>query len=197
MKLIRENKKLFMIIASITAYITFLAMPKYYSDDYYEQYSDKTNKELQANGSDLRGIAQSFSNTHNIIEKDINIIYDCLGSLIYTKKSDAPFKETLQICKDEYKANTNAIYYNESWLRKEFSPWNGSYLPLEKIIQKYTKEAKSYQHLKTSSQMNITDKRPHMFVSIDFRAANIDGYMLDRTMEAKVDAKTKELYDIK
>ena len=78
-----------------------------------------------------------------------------------------------------------------------FNPWNGSYGPLQKIIQKTIKEPKSYEMLKTTYTMNFTDARPHMFVSIDFRGANINGYMLTRNISAKVDAKTKEIYDIK
>ncbi len=197
MKLIRENKKLFLSIGAFIAYITFLAIPTYYSDSFYKNYLSKTNKELQDFGSDLKGMAQSFSNDNNIQKEYLNTMYDCLGSLIYTRKADALFKITLQICKDDYLENKKLTYYNQSWLRKEFSHWNGSYLPLQKIIQKYIKEAKSYEHLKTTHTMNFTDKRPHMFVSIDFRGANIDGYMLNRTMEVKVDAKTKEMYDLK
>ncbi len=197
MKLIRENKKLFLIIGVFIAYITFLGTPTYYSDSFYKNYLNKTNKQLQDFGSDLKGMAQSFSNDNNIKKEYINTMYDCLGSLIYTQKADALFQATLEMCKNDYIANKNNTYYNESWLRKEFSPWNGSYRPLEKIIQKYTKEAKSYEHLNTNSTMNFTDKRPHMLISIDFRAANIGGYMLNRTMEAKVDAKTKEMYDLK
>ncbi len=197
MKLIRENKKLFLILGAIVAYITFLAMPKYYSDDYYKEYVSKTNKEVQAFGKDLKGLAQSFSKTKNIPQTYIDTMYDCLGSLIYTQEADALFETTLQICQDDYDAKKNIIYYNESWLRKEFNTWDASYMPLQKIIQKHIKTPKSYEHLKTTSLMNLTDKRPHMFVSIDFRAANINGYMLDRTMEVKVDAKTKEMYDLK
>ena len=51
--------------------------------------------------------------------------------------------------------------------------------------------------IKTTHTMHFTEERPHMFVSINFRAANLGGYMLDRTMSGKVDAKTKELYDVK
>lgn len=193
MKLIRENKKLFLIITLLIAYIAFLRMPTYYSDNFYKDFTNKTNKELQAFGPDLKGIAQSFANTNKISKNNIDAVYDCLGSLIYTKNPDELFQNTLQTCKNDY----TLPHYNESWLRKEFSRWNGSYLPLERVIQKHIKENKSYEHLKTSSHMNLEDKRPHMFVSIDFRAANIHGYMLDRTMEVKVDAKTKEMYDLK
>lgn len=197
MKLIRENKKLFMSLGALVAYISFLWMPIYYSNDFYKDYTKKTNKQLQNFGSDVQGIAQSFSNTHNIKKEYIDTMYDCLGSLIYTQKPESLFETTLKICKDDYEQKKNLTYYNESWLRKDFSRWNGTYRPLEKIIQKYIKEAKSYEHIKTTSTMNLKDKRPHMFVSIDFRAANIDGYMLSRTMQAKVDAKTKEIYDLK
>lgn len=197
MEFIREHKKLIIVLSSLIAYITFLAMPTYYSDTYYKEFSNKTNKEVQEFGIHLKGIAQSFSNDKGINEAYIDTMYDCLGSLIYTQEPDAKFQTTLHTCKSDYDAKSNITYYNESWLKKELSPWNGSYLPLQKIIQKHIKEPKSYNHLKTTTTMHFSDARPHMFVSIDFRAANIGGYMLDRTMEVKVDAKTKEMYDLK
>jgi len=197
MNTIRENKKLFIFIAFTIMIIVYINLPKTYNNDLYKEYTSKTNKEMQSLGKELLGIAYSFAQDTKMLETSKSAMYDCIGSTIYNADENASFQSTLQICKNDYDNNKSSSYFNHAWLVKDFSHWNGSYLPLERIIQKHLKESKSYEHLKTTHTMHFTDTRPHMFVSIDFRGANIGGYMLDRTMEVKVDAKTKELYDLK
>ena len=198
MKIIMENKKQFIfIVLAILAYF-FFTREKIYDNDEYKKYQTKTNKEMQDLKKELKGIAYSFSQDNKISDAYKDTMYDCFGYLIYNKEENGSFNDSMNICKKEYIIkNEQAIYYNEAWLREEFSHWNGTYIPLERIIQKHLKERKSYEHLKTTTTMHFTDERPHMFVSINFRGANIHGYILDRTMEVKVDAKTKELYDLK
>lgn len=193
-----ENKKQFIfIVLAILAYF-FFTREKTYDNDEYKKYQTKTNKEMQDLKKELKGIAYSFSQDNKISDAYRDTMYDCFGYLIYKKEENGSFNDSMNICKKEYIIkNEQAIYYNEAWLREEFSHWNGTYIPLERIIQKHLKESKSYEHLKTTTTMYFTDERPHMFVSINFRGANINGYILDRTMEVKVDAKTKELYDLK
>ena len=197
-KIIRENKILYSIIALVILFIIVVNLPKIYSDDLYKEYTIKTNKEMQTLGKELQGIAYSFTQDKKIPESYKETMYDCLGFSIYNAPKNSVFSSSLEKCQNEYVSlDGKAIYYNVSWLNQEFSHWTGSYLPLERIIQKHLKESKSYEHLKTTHTMHFEDERPHMFVSIDFRGANIAGYMLDRTMEVKVDAKTKELFDLK
>ncbi len=196
-KIIRENKILYSIIAFVIFFIVVVNLPKTYSNNLYKEYTSKTNKEMQTLGKELQGIAYSFAQDNKMIETYKNTMYDCIGYSIYNTDETASFNTTLQTCKNDYDKGKTMIYFNHAWLVKDFSRWNASYLPLERIIQKHLKQAKSYEHLKTTHTMNFTDKRPHMFVSIDFRGANIDGYMLNRTMEVRVDARTKVLYDLK
>ena len=80
---------------------------------------------------------------------------------------------------------------------RDFSKWDGSYILLERIIKKHIKEKASYTMRNMSYKMVFEDKRPHMFVSITYTAANLGGRIYERTMSVKVDAKTKELFDLK
>ena len=197
-QIIRENKILYTLIALTLLFIVVVNLPKYYSNDFYKEYENKTNKEMQSLYDELEGIAFSFVQDTKINEEYKATMHDCIGFLIYKNDENKLLKSTLEECNNDYKnKDSNIVYYNEAWLRKDFSHWNGSYLPLERIIQKHIKENKSYEHLKTTASIHFLDERPHMFVSIDFRAANMTGYMLNRTMEAKIDAKTKEVYDLK
>lgn len=196
-KIIRENKILYSIIALVILLIVVINLPKTYSNDLYKEYTAKTNKEMKSLGKELQGIAYSFTQDKKVLDTYKNTMYDCIGYTIYNTDEEASFNTSLQTCKNDYDQGRTEIYFNHVWLVQDFSHWNGSYLPLERIIQKGIKEPKSYEHLKTTHTMHFEDERPHMFVSIDFRAANIGGYMLNRTMSVKVDAKTKELYDLK
>ncbi|MDF1874129.1 hypothetical protein JHD48_00115 [Sulfurimonas sp. SAG-AH-194-I05] len=146
----------------------------------------------------IKDISYSFAQDNAISPKHRDVIYNCLGYLIYNAKEDASVQNSLTQCKNDYHSkDTSFTYYNQSWLMRDFSRWDGSYVPLERIIKKHIKEKRSYKFKKVNYKMMFDDTRPHMFVSIDFRAANLGGMMMDRTMSIKVDAQTKELFDLK
>ena len=125
-------------------------------------------------------------------------MYDCLGYSIYNSSPEATVQDSLLACEQDYvQENAKATYFNQAWLMRDFSRWDGSYVLLERIIKKHIKEKSSYTMKNVSYSMHFEDERPHMFVSIDYRAANLGGRISDRTMSVKVDAKTKELYELK
>ncbi|MDB2562524.1 hypothetical protein N9X61_02855 [Sulfurimonas sp.] len=189
-----KKRNLFIImpffIILIVTYIKYKEIP-------YEDYQNHSLKDMQKFNDKLEKISASFASKNNIQETYEKKLYNCVGEFIYTKNEDLTFKDVLTECKDDYLANKEITYYNQSWLMKDFNKYSGSYLPLQKIIQKTIKESKSFEMLKTTYEMKFSDSRPHMFVSIDFKGANIHGYILTRNMSAKVDAKTKEIYDLK
>ena len=177
----------------IILFVTYLK----YKEIPYEDYQNTTLSDMQKIDKKLKGIVSSYAKQNNIDDAYIPTLYDCAGNHVYTKESTLQLKDVMQECKKDYESGGKSVYYNQSWLMQGFNPYDGSYGPLQKIIQKTLKEPKSYQMLKTSYEMKFEDERPHMFVSIDFKGANIQGYMLTRNMSAKVDAKTKEIYDLK
>ena len=179
-----------LIVILIAVYIKYRELP-------FEDYQNNTLTQMQKFNSTLKRITDSYVNRNDIDETYAGTFYDCVGGLIYTQTSTDLFHEVLEECKSDYTQKKDLVYYNNSWLMRDFNKFNNSYMPLEKRIKKTVKDNKSYNMIKTTHTMHFTEERPHMFVSIDFRAANLGGYMLDRTMSGKVDAKTKELYDVK
>lgn len=177
-------------IILIVSYIKYREVP-------YQDYQDKTLQEMKKFNDKIENITKSYASAQNIDESYQKSFYDCVGSLVYTEDAASQFSTVLDECNEDYKNNANKVYFNQSWLMQGFNPWNGSYGPLQKIIQKTIKEPKSYEMLQTTHEMRFDDARPHMFVSIDFKGANIQGYILTRNISAKVDAKTKEIYDLK
>ena len=178
------------LIILVVVYIKYKEIP-------YEDYQNHSLKEMQKLNDTLKRITASYAKNNAIDETYQQTLYDCAGNFIYTKDENLKFSEIMQECKDDYTQKRENSYINQSWIMKDFNKWSNAYVPLEKIIKKTIKEPKSYQMLKTSYEMKFSDARPHMFVSIDFKGANIQGYMLTRNMSAKVDVKTKEIYDIK
>ena len=188
-----RKRNLFIIlpifIILIVTYIKYKEVP-------FEDYQNYSLLEMQKFNDKLEKITLSYANKQGIDSTYQKKLYDCVGDLIYTKSSDLMLTDVFSECKNDYDTAKETIYYNQSWLMKDFNKYSGSYSPLQKIIQKTLKEPKSFEMLKTTYEMRLSDARPHMFVSIDFKGANIQGYMLTRNISAKVDAKTKEIYDI-
>jgi hypothetical protein len=178
------------VVILIVTYIKYREIP-------YENYQDETLSEMQNHGDKLEKISSSYVKRNNIDEKLKRPFYDCVGEYIFTKDPNQKLLQVLDECKKEFDEKTQKSHFNISWIKKDFNRYDGSYSPLQKIIQKTIKEPKSYQHLATNYHFNFEDARPHMAVSIDYRAANIQGYMLTLNMSAKVDMKTKEIYDLK
>lgn len=200
MNILRENKKfIFFILLAIIGTV-FLMQEKTYENDFYKIYSSKTNKKMQEFelSEQLRGIAYSYAQDNNIAPTYKNTMYDCLGYTIYNSPKNSTLNDSLKTCKNDYtQQNAKAEYYNHAWLMRDFSRWDGSYILLESIIKKHIKEKSSYKMLNVSHAMFFDAQRPHMFVSIDYKAANLGGRIYERTMSVKVDAKTKELFDLK
>lgn len=197
--LLNNKKSLVFIFISIVG-ILFLMQEKTYDNDLYKEYTKKTNKEMQKFelSEELKAIAYSYTQDQNLPEDYRNTMYDCLGYSIYNTQDDTFLETTLKECKEDYHSkNGQANYYNHAWLMRDFSRWDGSYLLLEHIIKKHIKEKASYTMTKVTHKMFFDDERPHMFVSIEYRAANLGGRISDREMSVRVDAKTKELYNLR
>ncbi len=165
----------------------------------YQEYENKTNLEMQSLTTLLKDIAYSFSDDNNISETYKDTMYDCLGYMVYAKNKDFKLSKMMQWCKDDYiNKDAKAIYYNEAWLLEDFSAWDGSYPALENIIKDSMNDKSSYEHSETRYRMVFFGtKRPHMYISTEFRGKNAYGGIVKQSISVKVDAKTKALFDLK
>lgn len=169
-------------------------------ETYLESNLNKTLEELRNKPKGtIKKVAIEFAKANNLEESYYNTMYDCLAYLTYNKQQDFTVEKMLGWCKDDYNnKDKKAIYYNEEWLLSDFSSWNGSYTPLEQFIKTNMNDSSSYEHIKTTYRMVFfgTD-RPHMVVITQFKGTNSFGGIVTNTISCKVDAKTKELFDIK
>lgn len=169
------------------------------SEIYYKKYENTTLKDIRekTNGT-LKKIAFSFAKENNISEDYYNTMYDCLAYNTYNKSQDLTVNTMLGWCNNDYiNKDKKAVYYNSEWLLEDFSSWDGSYRPLEKIIKANMNDTSSYDHIKTTYRMVFFGtKRPYMFVTTKFSGKNAFGGVVKQDVSVKVDAKTKELFDL-
>ena len=146
---------------------------------------------------DLQEVSKSYAYANKLDEKKM---YDCLGYMVYTKSEDIKTKEILNVCKNDLLNNSKYIYYNKAWLLADFSQWDGSYRPLENYIKENMNDPSSYEHIKTMYSFVLHGKkltRPYMNVITEYRGKNAYGAIVKGHTTAKVDAKTKEMFDIR
>lgn len=189
-----------LFIISLILMIVFIPKKEKPKKSYLESNINKTLTEIrnEPKGT-IKKVAIEFAKANNIEESYYNTMYDCLAYLTYNKQQDFTVEKMLGWCKDDYNnKDKKAVYYNEEWLLSDFSSWNGSYTPLEQIIKTNMNDSSSYEHINTTYRMVFfgTD-RPHMIVMTQFKGTNAFGGIVTNTISCKVDAKTKELFDIK
>lgn len=167
---------------------------------YHKKYENKTLTEIRKERTGtLKQIAYSFSKENSINQDYYNTMYDCLAYNTYNKSQELIISTMLDWCKADYiNKDKKAIYYNEEWLLEDFSAWDGSYTPLERTIKNSMNDKSSYEHIETSyRKVFFGTKRPHIVIISVFSGKNAFGGIVKQEISVKVDAKTKELYDIK
>ena len=164
---------------------------------YYIRFFDEPISKLKKMPLyDLKEVSKSFAHANNLQEKEA---YDCLGYMIYRKSDTIKTKEILGMCYQDLMSKNKRKYYNIAWLLDDFSPWDGSYRPLEKIIKESMNDPSSYEHVKTLYGFVFYGKkitRPYMNIVTEYRGKNAYGAIIKAKTTAKVDAVTKEIFDI-
>lgn len=88
-----------------------------------------------------------------------------------------------------------AEYTNLDAFQKNFSGWDGSYRPLEKLIKKSMNDDSSYKHVETMSHL-VLGKNPHAIVKTTFRGTNAYGGVVKQTVTGRVDVRTGDVIEI-
>jgi len=162
----------------------------------YENYKDTTIKEAkELPAGSLKLIAIDYVKTNNLPADTNNDFYSCLGEMVYAKADNLTIGKMLEWCKIDYDQGKLSEHYNTADLLSDFSPYDGSHRKLEKIIKK---QVSNYSHQKTTYRLVYHGTpRPYMLVRTTFKATNQFGALVTLTMNAKFDAKTKELFELK
>lgn len=183
---------------SLFCFVFGIAIVADYSTTPFMQHKNKTLKDAQTLSLQaLKDISSDFVKINTIDKTYEAKFYNCLGQLMYDMDESYTVDKILGMCKQDYDLSHGKMkdYINTANLMVDFSPWNGSYRPLENYIKGNLKDPSSYEHVKTMYGLVYygTD-RPYMNVKTVYRGKNSFGAIITETTSIKVDAITKEVF---
>ncbi|CAI1524546.1 hypothetical protein [Serratia marcescens] len=147
--------------------------------------------------ADRHGIVSDYVKFKGIPASDGDGFYACLSQYSITKSEELPLGEVLGWCDAGYQKDPKSLaeYTNLDAFQGNFSGWDGSYRPLEKLIKKSMNDDSSYKHVETVSHL-VLGKDQHAIVKTTFRGTNAYGGVVKQTVAARVDVRTGEVVSI-
>ncbi len=189
---------LFVIIISVIIYISTSSSSTKNDDIITDDYSVKEAKKLPLH--QLKQLSTNFVVKQNLNDKYNQKFYNCLGQMVWGKDDTLKTSKLLTWCYSDYlntPNNSMKTYYNTAELLSDFSAWDGSYNSLVTFIKSRMKDADSFEHVQTTNRLVYHGvNRPHMIIVMKYRGTNSFGAKVLGEVSAKVDAVTKEVYDI-
>lgn len=199
---ILKKDKLTKIVAAVIIVVGLIYLSVSSSNSSSNIKADYTVKEAKLLSlNKIKVLSTNFVKTNNLNPEYNQKFYNCLGQMIWEKDDNLKTSKLLDWCYSDYLNTPNNSmnqYYNTAELLSGFSAWDGSYKTLVESVKSIMKDSTSFEHVKTTYRFVYygTD-RPHMVIIMQYRGANSFGAKVLGTVSAKVDAITKELYDIK
>lgn len=142
------------------------------------------------------GVIKSFMKKNNLPDSELNSFQTCLVEYANFRDKKEKADDVLGICMNEYKEKPEFFKSHVDLLPffHEFSPWDGSYRPLERMIKHALNDRDSYKHDTTRFTLDIVDRNaPFAVVRTDFRAKNAFGAMIKASATVKVNIKTLDM----
>src|SRR5471030_1177143 len=112
--------------------------------------------------------------------------YACMSEHSVRKSEDLNLEKVLGWCNASYTSDPQSLsaMINLDAFFKNFSPWDGSYRPLEKAIKQSMNDDSSYKHVSTTYRLQL-DKDPHAVVNTTFRGTNEYGGVVKQTVSVR------------
>lgn len=147
--------------------------------------------------ADRHEIVSDYVKFKGIPASDGDGFYACLSEYSITKSEELPLGEVLGWCDAGYQKDPKSMveYTNLDAFQKNFSGWDGSYRPLEKLIKQSMNDDSSYKHVETMSHL-ILGRDAHAVVKTRFKGTNAYGGIVTQTVSARVDIKTGDIVKI-
>ncbi|EPH7218849.1 hypothetical protein ACS3L2_001549 [Serratia marcescens] len=147
--------------------------------------------------ADRHGIVSDYVKFKGIPASYGDGFYACLSQYSITKSEELPLGEVLGWCDAGYQKDPKSMaeYTNLDAFQENFSGWDGSYRPLEKLIKQSMNDDSSYKHVETVSHL-VLGKDPHAVVKTRFKGTNSYGGIVTQTVTARIDTKTGDVVEI-
>lgn len=132
-------------------------------------------------------------------DADLKNVKLFMSEMSYTKNKSLKVKDVFGWAEMEKKNSPDEFNKHVDLIRfmEDFSGWDGSYRPLEKLIKANMNDPKSYEHVKTTYRQVLSsekkDFKPYAIVSTTFRGKNAFGGVVTNQVNAQVDLQTLEM----
>nr|ELR5114070.1 hypothetical protein [Providencia stuartii] len=165
--------------------------PFKYAELTLKEYKNETQKEREK-------IVNNYLEHKQLPLSNKPLFYSCISQLSYTKAPELKLNETLGWCYADFSRDPNSLNdrVNLDVFVSNFSKWDGSYRPLEKLIKNNMNDDDSYKHDETTFRLMLDAKPPYAIVSTTFRGKNAYGAMVKNNMKVKVDIATGDILEV-
>ena len=165
-----------------------------------ESFQDNKGKSLkefhQLTIAQRHEIIDDYASDHSISTDTAESFYSCISQMIHTKSSELVLGEIAGWCKSDYEQGNLSGYVNFDEFEKGFSPWDGSFRPLEKQIKKAMNDPDSYEHVKTTYRFILHGvDTPKAIVSTEFRGKNNNNALIKNNVKAAVNIRNGEIIE--
>ncbi|MCE9966799.1 hypothetical protein LZ654_18420 [Lelliottia amnigena] len=153
----------------------------------YRNEPKDTRHKIVSNYVEFKGIPASWDEG----------FYACMSEFTFSKDGELELKAVLGWCFNDYEREPKSLStkINLDNFQGNFSGWDGSYRPLEKIIKANMNNDSSYKHVSTTYHL-ILNKDPHAIVKTTFRGTNAYGGVVKETIAARINVRTGEIISI-
>ena len=155
------------------------------------EYADKTLKEYR------HDIVKNYVDFKSVPASSTDVFYACMSEYTFTKDDALKLGDALGWCFNDFEKEPQSLNnkINLDAFQGNFSGWDGSYRPLEKLIKSNMNDDSSYKHVSTVYHL-VLNKDPHAIVKTTFRGTNAYGGVVKQTVAARVDVRTGEIVSI-
>ncbi|HED2958160.1 TPA: hypothetical protein R4Z85_002713 [Enterobacter hormaechei subsp. steigerwaltii] len=162
------------------------------------KYGDKSLKEYRNELKETRHkIVANYVEFKGLPASANDAFYACMSEFTFSKDGELQLNQVLGWCFNDYERDPESLNskINLDTFQGNFSGWDGSYRPLEKVIKASMNDDSSYKHVSTVYHL-ILNKDPHAIVKTTFRGTNDYGGVVKQTVAARVNVRTGEVDSI-
>ncbi|WP_032697499.1 hypothetical protein [Raoultella planticola] len=162
------------------------------------EYADKTLKDYRNELKETRhDIVKGYVGFKGVPVSSADAFYACMSEYTFTKDDTLKLGDVLGWCFNDFEKDPQSLNnkINLDAFKGNFSGWDGSYRPLEKLIKVSMNDDSSYKHISTVYHL-ILNKDPHAVVKTTFRGTNAYGGVVKQTVAARVNVRTGEVDSI-
>lgn len=196
----KESKKRNIILGIITiAVLWFIFAPEQSPEEQMQEQSKKTLQETKRLPLEkLEKYSTLYAISKDIDPAYYSKFYSCIGEHLFSKSETLLLEEISQWCeRDTKREDYNSMnYVNKASFEPYFSKWDGSYTPFVEYIKSMMNDSNSFEHVKTMHHFVSNTNNPYMQIKCRFKGKNAFGGVVTETWVAKIDDKTKNIYDV-